>query len=69
MSSALRASIGEGIRYVVRRPFHSVLTALSSAVAIAVTVNVISLNYGLDEDIRRDIARFGRRTIDVGRRR
>ena len=67
MSSPLAAAIAEGVRYVVRRPVHSVLTALTSAVAIAVTVNVISLNYGLDEDIRRDIARFGRETIDVGR--
>jgi putative ABC transport system permease protein len=28
---------------------------------------VISLNYGLDEDIRKDVQRFGRLTIDVGR--
>jgi len=67
MSSALLSAIGEGVRHVMRRPFRSALTALTSAVAIAVTVNVISLNYGLDEDIRRDIARFGRETIDVGR--
>ena len=67
MSSALVASMLEGVRHVVRRPFRSALTALTSAVAIAVTVNVISLNYGLDEDIRKDLARFGRTTIDVGR--
>lgn len=67
MSSALVASMLEGVRYVVRRPLRSALTALTSAVAIAVTVNVISLNYGLDEDIRKDIALFGRTTIDVGR--
>lgn len=67
MSSSLVAAILEGVRHVVRRPFRSALTALTSAVAIAVTVNVISLNYGLDEDIRKDIGRFGRGTIDVGR--
>lgn len=67
MSSALLAAALEGVRHVVRRPLRSALTALTSAVAIAVTVNVISLNYGLDEDIRADIARFGRTTIDVGR--
>jgi putative ABC transport system permease protein len=67
MSSAIVAAVLEGVRHVVRRPFRSALTALTSAVAIAVTVNVISLNYGLDEDIRKDLARFGRTTIDVGR--
>ncbi len=67
MSSPLVAAMLEGVRHVVRRPFRSALTALTSAVAIAVTVNVISLNYGLDEDIRNDLARFGRTTIDVGR--
>lgn len=57
----------EGLRHVVSHPLRSALTALTCAVAIAVTVNVISLNYGLDEDIRHDIQRFGRLTIDVGR--
>ncbi|MDJ0975688.1 MAG: ABC transporter permease [Planctomycetota bacterium] len=59
--------VREGLLYVVRHPLRSALTALTSAVAIAVTVNVISLSYGLDEDVRRDVARFGRLTIDVGR--
>jgi ABC-type antimicrobial peptide transport system permease subunit len=36
-------------------------------VAIAVTVNVISLSYGLDEDVRHDVRRFGLLTVDVGR--
>ncbi len=67
MSSALTASLREGLLYVVRRPLRSAITAITSAVAIAVTVNVISLNYGLDEDVRADITRYGRMTIDVGR--
>jgi putative ABC transport system permease protein len=57
----------EGLAHVSRRPLRSLLTALTSAVAIAVTVNVISLSYGLDEDIRRDVRRFGARVVDVGR--
>src|SRR5262245_49355725 len=57
----------EGLRHVASHPLRSALTAITCAVAIAVTVNVISLNYGLDEDIRHDIQRFGRLTIDVGR--
>ena len=67
MSSPLRAIAVEGLRHALRHPVRTALTALTCAVAIAVTVNVISLNYGLDEDVRHDIARFGRRTIDVGR--
>lgn len=59
--------VREGLLYVVRHPLRSALTAVTSAVAIAVTVNVISLSYGLDEDVRRDVARFGRLTVDVGR--
>ena len=66
MSSLLLAVL-EGFRHVVRQPLRSALTAVTCAVAIAVTVNVISLNYGFDEDVRHDIARFGRLTIDVGR--
>ncbi len=67
MSNVLAASLWEGLVYVVRRPLRSAITAITCAVAIAVTVNVISLNYGLDEDVRADIARYGRTTIDVGR--
>ncbi len=59
--------VREGLTYIVRHPLRSALTAITSAVAIAVTVNVISLSYGLDEDVRRDVARFGRLTVDVGR--
>lgn len=66
MSSAL-ASVVEGVRHLARHPLRAALSALTCAVAIAVTVNVVSLSYGMDEDIRRDIARFGRLTIDVGR--
>jgi hypothetical protein len=57
----------EGVRHVVRRPLRSILTAVTSAVAIAVTVNVISLSYGLEEDINRDVQSFGLLTVDVGR--
>ena len=66
MSRAL-ALVREGVRRAVLHPLRSALTALTCAVAIAVTVNVISLSYGLDADIRGDVARFGRYTIDVGR--
>jgi len=59
--------VWEGVLHVVRRPLRSALTALNSAVAIAVTVNVISLSYGMDEDIQRDVRQFGRYTVDVGR--
>jgi putative ABC transport system permease protein len=57
----------EGVARAVAHPTRSLLTALTCAVAIAVTVNVISLSYGMDADIRGDVARFGRLTIDVGR--
>lgn len=66
MSSLLAAAL-EGVRHLRRHPLRAALAALTCAVAIAVTVNVVSLSYGMDEDIRRDIARFGRLTIDVGR--
>lgn len=61
------ANVVEGARSVLRHPLRSALTAITSAVAIAVTVNVISLSYGMEEDIRRGVLRFGRRTIDVAR--
>jgi ABC-type antimicrobial peptide transport system permease subunit len=67
MSSRVARIAFEGLRHAVAHPVRTALTALTCAVAIAVTVNVISLNYGLDEDIRHDIHRFGRLTIDVGR--
>ncbi len=57
----------QALRHLARHPARSLLTALTSAVAIAVTVNVISLSYGLDEDLRRDVERFGSTTVDVGR--
>jgi putative ABC transport system permease protein len=59
--------IREGVSRAIAHPTRSLLTALTCAVAIAVTVNVISLSYGMDADIRGDVARFGRLTIDVGR--
>lgn len=65
--SSLLAAFVEGVRHLRRHPLRAALAALTCAVAIAVTVNVVSLSYGMDEDIRRDIARFGRLTIDVGR--
>jgi putative ABC transport system permease protein len=67
MSSRGLRLAAEGFRHVLAHPLRSALTAATCAVAIAVTVNVISLNYGLDEDIRADLSRFGRLTIDVGR--
>ena len=60
-------NIVQGLRSVVRHPVRSALTAFTSAVAIAVTVNVISLSYGMDEDIRKGILNFGRRTLDLVR--
>jgi putative ABC transport system permease protein len=59
--------VAEGLLHVARRPLRSALNAVTCAVAIAVTVNVISLAYGMDEDIRADLRRFGARTVDVGR--
>jgi len=67
MSSPFFGIVREGLLHVVRRPMRSVLTALTSAIAIAVTVNVISLSFGLEKDIRGDVNLFGHRTVDVGR--
>lgn len=61
------AILAEGIRGTLKHPLRSLLTAATSAVAIAVTVNVISLVYGLRDDVQRDTRRFGRRTVDVVR--
>ncbi|MFV1959299.1 MAG: ABC transporter permease [Planctomycetota bacterium] len=61
------ALVSEALRQLVRHPLRTALTALTTAVAIAVTVNVISLVYGMDEDLRRDTQRFGRLTVDVTR--
>ena len=66
-SASLRDLFREAIRTLRQHPLRSALTALTSAVAIAVTVNVISLSRGLEADMRKDTARFGRRTVDVGR--
>ena len=63
----LLAVAAEGLRSARRHPLRSVLTAATSAIAIAVTVNVISLVYGLGEDVMRDASRFGRHTVDVVR--
>jgi putative ABC transport system permease protein len=65
--SRVLALVREGVRQAVRHPLRGALTAATSAVAIAVTVNVISLVHGMDEDLRRDVSRFGRTTVDVGR--
>ncbi|MDA1195720.1 MAG: ABC transporter permease [Planctomycetota bacterium] len=66
MSNRARAVMGEGLRHVARHPLRSILTAFTSAIAIAVTVNVISLSFGMQADIAGDVDLFGRRTIDVG---
>ncbi len=65
--TSLRIGIETGLTQVLRHPLRTALTAITTAVAIAVTVNVISLVQGMDEDLRRDTARFGRRTVDVSR--
>ncbi len=67
MTSRLFEITREGLLHVIRHPARSLLTALTSAIAIAVTVNVISLSFGLEEDIRGDVNLFGLRTVDVGR--
>ncbi len=70
MSSASASFIDicrEGLLHLVRRPMRTALMAMTSAIAIAVTVNVISLSFGLQEDIRGDVNMFGTRTVDVGR--
>ena len=67
MSSRATDLTWEGLLHVVRHPVHSLLTAMTSAIAIAVTVNVISLSFGFEEDIGRTVNLFGRRTVDVSR--
>jgi len=67
MSSRTLEIAREGMLHVSRRPGRSLLTALTSAIAIAVTVNVISLSFGFEEDIRGTVDLFGRRTVDVSR--
>ncbi len=57
----------EAVHALVKHPLRAFLSAITCAVAIAVTVNVISLTFGLDEDMRTDVGKFGRRTIDIGR--
>ena len=59
--------VREGFLHVVRHPVRSLLTALTSAIAIAVTVNVISLSFGFEQDIMASVSRFGSRTVDVSR--
>ncbi len=66
MNRRLLSVVGEGLLHVVRHPLRSLLTAFTSAIAIAVTVNVISLAFGMQEDIAGDVDRFGRNTVDVG---
>ena len=66
MNRRMRSVIREGLLHVVRHPLRSLLTAFTSAIAIAVTVNVISLSFGMQEDIAGDVDLFGRRTIDIG---
>lgn len=67
MSSRTSDLVREGYLHVVRHPVRSLLTALTSAIAIAVTVNVISLSFGFEQDIKATVNRFGRRTVDVSR--
>ena len=67
MSSRSLDLVREGVRHVLRHPTRSLLTALTSAIAIAVTVNVISLSFGFEEDITGTVTQFGRRTVDVSR--
>jgi hypothetical protein len=67
MSSRFREVFREGIVQAWRHPLRSGLSAVTCAVAIAVTVNVISLLYGLEADLSRDVQRFGRLTVDVVR--
>ncbi|MDF1700547.1 MAG: ABC transporter permease [Planctomycetota bacterium] len=62
----MRSVIREGLLHVTRHPLRSSLTAFTSAIAIAVTVNVISLSFGMQEDIAGDVDLFGRHTLDVG---
>jgi putative ABC transport system permease protein len=64
-SSLLFDLVREGLAHLRKSPLRFVLGALTSAVAIGVTVNVISLTQGLDEDLRADALRFGPRTVDV----
>lgn len=67
MSSRTSDIVREGLLHVMRSPMRSLLTAFTSAIAIAVTVNVISLSFGFEDDIRGSVHLFGRRTVDVSR--
>ena len=66
MNRRMRSVMREGLLHIVRHPLRSLLTAFTSAIAIAVTVNVISLSFGMQEDIAGDVDLFGRRTVDIG---
>ena len=67
MLERMCAIFREAVHALLKHPLRALLSALTCAVAIAVTVNVISLTFGLDEDMQRDVGTFGRRTIDIGR--
>ena len=57
----------EAARTLVRHPGRTLLAALTSAAAVAVVANVVSLAQGFDRDVRQDVARFGLRTLDLAR--
>ena len=50
-----------------RHPLRTALAAVTTAVAVAVTANVISLSQGMDRDIKEDTEQFGQRTVDLVR--
>ncbi|MEZ6008444.1 MAG: hypothetical protein R3F05_11865 [Planctomycetota bacterium] len=69
MSSAAERHAGEALRSLLHHPLRTLLAALTSAAAVAVVANVISLAQGFDRDIRDDVSQFGsRRWTWYGRR-
>ena len=67
MSSAAERHAGEALRSLLHHPLRTLLAALTSAAAVAVVANVISLAQGFDRDIRDDVSQFGSRTVDLVR--
>lgn len=57
----------QAARALLRHPARTLLAALTSAAAVAVVANVVSLAQGFDRDVREDVAQFGLRSVDLVR--
>ncbi|MGE0190764.1 MAG: ABC transporter permease [Planctomycetota bacterium] len=67
MSGRAARHVGQALRSLAHHPLRTLLAAVTSAAAVAVVANVISLSQGFDRDIRDDVAQFGARTVDLVR--